>query len=218
MKGRAAIAGVAFAIGAYGFAFGVLARSSGLGWLAVLAMSAFAYSGGAQAAFVAALVTGTPSSALLSGVLVNLRLGIYGAIAGRILSTQSWAGRAIGVHFASDETIALSAGAEPGNETAVFWTSGITFFLVWVSSTVIGAVVGGAIGDPGALGLDAAFPAVFVALLLPMLNTTTIRIAALVAAVATMATIGLPAGLPILAAASTALAAVFLHAKVTART
>lgn len=211
MTGRGAIAGIAFAIGSYGFAFGVLARATGLGWVAVLAMSALAYSGGAQAAFVAALGTGTPATALLSGVLVNLRLGIYGAIAGRVLATESKPRRAVGVHLASDETIALTAGAEPSQKISTYWASGMAFFVVWVSSTVAGALAGGAIGDPATLGLDAAFPAVFIALLVPMLNTTTSRIAAFVAAVTTMATIQLPAGLPILAAATAALATVLIH-------
>ncbi len=208
MSGRFAIAGMAVAIGSYGFAFGVLARATGLGWVAVLAMSALAYSGGAQAAFVAALATGTPTTALFSGVLVNLRLGIYGAIANRVLATQSTIQRLIGVHFASDETIALTAAAESDKKTTTYWTSGLAFFTVWVSSTVAGALAGGAIGDPAALGLDAAFPAVFIALLLPMLNTTTTKVAAVVAAVTTIAvTPQLTSGLPILAAAATALAA-----------
>ncbi len=214
MSGRFAIAGIAAAIGSYGFAFGVLARASGLGWVAVLAMSALANSGGAQAAFVATLATGTPTTALFSGVLVNLRLGIYGAIANRVLAPQPRILRLAGVHLAGDEAIALTAGAEPDMKIATYWTSGLAFSSVWVTSTVAGALAGGAIGDPEALGLDAAFPAVFIALLVPMLDTTTTRIAAVVAAVTTMAvTQQLTAGLPILAAAATALVAIVLYTR-----
>lgn len=214
MRGRAAIAGIAVAIGSYGFAFGVLARASGLNWYAVLAMSALAYSGGAQAAFVSALITGTPFTALLSGVLVNLRLGIYGAIAGRVLASQSTLQRLIGVHLSSDETIALTAGADPDDKASTYWISGLAFFAVWVASTVGGALAGSAIGDPETLGLDAAFPAVFIALLVPMLTTTTARIAAGAAGIITVASVPLlSSGLPILAAAGAALAAVALHTK-----
>lgn len=213
-----AIAGVALAIGAYGFAFGVLAAASGLGWVAVLAMSSLAYSGGAQAAFVSALTVGTPASALMSGVLVNLRLGIYGAIANRTFATESTPRRLMAVHFASDETIALTAGADPSAKSATYWLSGVSFFVVWVSSTLAGALAGDAIGDPEALGLDAAFPAVFVALLVPMLDTPTSRIAAAVAALVTLAiTPNVAAGVPILAAAGAALCASIVAAALSNR-
>ena len=212
MSGRFAIVGIAAAIGSYGFAFGVVARAGGLGWVAVLAMSVLANAGGAQAAFVASLASGTPTAALASGVLVNLRLGIYGAIASRILVAEPITRRLVGVHLASDETIALAAAAEPDTKTATYWTSGLTFLTVWVASTLAGAIAGGAIGDPEVLGLDAAFPAVFIGLLVPMLDTTTTRIAALTAAATTMAvTQHLGAGLPIIAATGAALAAVVLY-------
>ena len=110
---RAAIAGVAIAIGAYGFAFGVLARTAGLTVIQVSAMSTLAYSGGAQAAFVGTVATGTPVSALVSALLVNLRLGVYGAMANQVLSESSTPRRLAGVHLATDETIALANTAPP---------------------------------------------------------------------------------------------------------
>lgn len=70
--------------------------------------------------------------------------------------------RLAGVHLASDETIALTAGADPAAKTSTYWLSGLSFFAVWATSTLAGALIGGAIGDPETLGLDAAFPAVFV--------------------------------------------------------
>jgi predicted branched-subunit amino acid permease len=85
----------------------------------------------------------------------------------------------------------------------------------WVGGTALGVLAGEAIGDPGALGLDALFPAFFLALLvegelrggpgdrtpgLPLL------VAALGAAIA-LALIPLtPAGVPVIAASAAALA------------
>ncbi len=220
MTQQGAIAGVAVAIAAYGFAFGVLASTARLGWLAVLLMSALAYSGGAQAAFVATLTTGTPAAALASGVLTNLRLAIYGTLANRILSNQRLPFRLLGIHLSSDETIALTAGAPTDQKPAVYWASGLVFFAAWVTSTVAGTLAGESIGDPTALGLDAAFPAVFVALLLPLLRTSTITVrAAGAAAVATLvATPVLPTGLPIIAAAAAGLAAALVQTKETSTT
>ncbi len=211
MTRRGAIAGVAIAIAAYGFAFGVLASTAGLAWPAVLFMSALAYSGGAQAAFVATLATGTPTAALASGVLTNLRLAIYGTLANRILAGHRVPTRLAGLHLSSDETIALTSSAPDDERSAVYWTSGLTFFGAWVMSTVAGTLVGATIGDPAVLGLDAAFPAVFIALLLPMLRSTAAVRAAAAAAIATLvATPILPAGLPILVAAAAGLAAAAL--------
>ncbi|MCP5025399.1 MAG: branched-chain amino acid ABC transporter permease, partial [Actinomycetia bacterium] len=205
-------------IGSYGFAFGVLAATSGLGWVAVLVMSTLVYGGGAQAAFVGALAIGTPATALVSGVLVNLRLGIYGTIANRILAAESLPRRLVGVHLASDETIALTAGAEPEARTSTYWLSGVVFFVIWATTTLAGVLAGDAIGDPETLGLDAAFPSVFVALLLPMLNAPATRVAAAAAAVVTLVvTPHVAAGLPILAAAGTALVAAALLGRASKR-
>ncbi len=199
--GASAIAAVAFAIGAYGFAFGVVAAGVGLSWVAVAAMSIFAYSGGAQAAFVGALAVASPMAALTSGLLINLRLAIYGAMAKQALSDHRPGQQLVAVHLASDETIALTNTAPPGAKSRTYWSSGSAFFVVWVATTTGGALVGDAIADPNALGLDAAFPAVFLALLAPLLSTRGARAAALTAAAITLATTPLlPGGLPIVAA------------------
>ncbi|HSK91176.1 MAG TPA: AzlC family ABC transporter permease [Euzebyales bacterium] len=201
-----AIAGVALAIAGYGLAFGVLARTAGLTPLVVAAMSALAYSGAAQTAFVAGLGTATPLSAATAAVLVNLRLCVYGVIADGILADRSRAIRLAGVHLASDESIALSAAANPRLRAWTYWASGGTFFVVWLMSTVTGAAVGGLITDPAMLGLDAAFPAVFAALLIPMLDERRDVIIAVIAATATAITTPLlPAGLPVVAAIAAAM-------------
>lgn len=206
---RAAIAAVGVAIGAYGFAFGVLAAGSGLTSMQVAALSILAYSGGAQAAFVGALSTGTPVSALGSALLVNLRLGIYGTMAGRILGDASPARRLVGVHLASDETIALASTAPAGERVGTYWRSGCSFFAIWVGSTIAGSLAGERITDPAAFGLDVAFPAVFAALLAPLLTTRTTRLAAVAGAGATViATPLLAPGVPILVAVGAALATV----------
>ena len=57
-------------------------------------------------------------------------------------------------------------------------------------------------GDPSSLGLDGAFPALFLALLVPQLRTRVARLAALIGAVVAFVLIPLtPAGLPVIAAA-----------------
>lgn len=196
-----AVAGVAVAIAGYGLAFGVLAYEAGFGWVTVVAMSALAYSGGAQAAFVATYAAATPTAAVAAALLVNLRLTLYGLMAGRILASRSLLLRLAGAHLASDETIALSITAQPSDREWMYWGSGLTFFTAWMVSTVAGTRIGAVISDPAAAGLDVAFPAVFVALLYPMLRRRRALMAALVAAAATaVATPFVPVGVPIVVA------------------
>ena len=74
--------------------------------------------------------------------------------------------------------------------------------MCWNVGTLVGGLAGDAVGDPQALGLDAAFPAGFVALAVPHLPNTRGRVAAACGAVIALALIPLaPAGVPILAAA-----------------
>lgn len=83
-----------------------------------------------------------------------------------------------------------------------FLVTGLSLYVLWNLTTLLGALGAEAIGDTDAWGLDAAGPAVFLALLAPMLRTGTER---LVAGLAVLLGLGLlpvlPAGVPVLVAA-----------------
>jgi predicted branched-subunit amino acid permease len=71
----------------------------------------------------------------------------------------------------------------------------------WNAGTLAGALLGGGLGDPRALGLDAMFPAAFLALLAPQLRRPGAPVAAVAGAVIALALIGFaPAGVPVVAA------------------
>ena len=81
----------------------------------------------------------------------------------------------------------------------------ILLYALWVGGTAIGTVVGDLL-DPEAIGLDAAFPALFLALLAPYLRTRRALVTALVAGAITLVLLPLaPAGVPIVAASFAAL-------------
>lgn len=198
------ILGIAPAVGAYGLAFGVLAREAGLAPLEVLMMSALVHAGGAQFVFVATLTRASPLIALASAVLVNLRFGLYGAMVRPIIGELRWPARLVGIHFVGDEQVALAMSAPRRARLATFYLSGVILFTTWTASTYLGAILGSAIGDPSRFGLDAAFPAVFVALLIPLLKEGGTLVAAGVAAAATVLAIPfIPSGLPVVVAALT---------------
>jgi predicted branched-subunit amino acid permease len=78
--------------------------------------------------------------------------------------------------------------------------------VTWLGGTAVGALGGGVLGDTQALGLDAVFPAFFLALLLPELRDARSRGVALAGGLIALALVPIaPAGIPVLAASTVAL-------------
>jgi len=113
-----------------------------------------------------------------------------------------WWTRLLGAHVITDETVAFTMRqTDPRKRRAAFWVSGIGLFLCWNAAVALGVLAGKAMPNPDTFGLDAAFPAVILALVLPSLKDRGTRNAALVgAAIAVALTPALPAGLPVLLA------------------
>jgi predicted branched-subunit amino acid permease len=90
---------------------------------------------------------------------------------------------------------------DPERRRAVYWACGISLFVCWNLGVMIGAFAGTVVNDTDAFGMDAAFPAVLLALVLPSLRDAATRRASLVGVVIALATAPfLPAGLPVLLA------------------
>ena len=83
-----------------------------------------------------------------------------------------------------------------------FWTTGLALFSFWNIGTLIGALLGSAI-DPKQFGLDIAFPAAFIMMLVPHLRTRHGQQAAALGGALCLASIPfMPIGVPILIAAT----------------
>ena len=189
----------------FGFTFGVLAEASGLGAVAAVAMSATVFAGSAQFAAASILDSGgTAAAAIMAAVFLNAR---YAAISITVASIFPGGRlrRLLESQLIVDESWALS-GRSGTFEWPILVGAGALLYALWVSSTALGTLVGGALGDPNALGLDAAFAALFLGLTLPYLRERRAREAAALAAVITIVLIPIaPAGVPIVAAASACL-------------
>lgn len=86
-----------------------------------------------------------------------------------------------------------------------FWATGLAVLALWNLGTLLGALGAQALDDPRVLGLDAAVPAAFLALLAPRMRTRQPWVVALgAAAVALVAAPFAPAGVPVLLAAAAA--------------
>jgi 4-azaleucine resistance transporter AzlC len=209
------VAAIAAASGVIGVSFGAIAVAAGLPvWLASL-MSMVVFAGGAQFMVVGVVAGGgSPVAAVLAGLLLNARHLPFGLAIADVLG-RSWPMRLLGSHLMVDESVAFAlAQRESARRRAAYWLCGGTLFVAWNIGVVVGAVAGRALGDPAAMGLDAAFPAAMIALLLPSLmgprkdeaeasgdKAAVTRKVALAGAVIALATTPvLPAGLPVLLA------------------
>jgi 4-azaleucine resistance transporter AzlC len=198
--------------GLIGLSFGVLARTSGISLPMTCAMSLIVFAGGSQFLAVATIASGgTPLAAVLGGIVLNARHLPYGLAVAPLVRGPLWK-RALSSQIVLDESTALAL-AQPTPELGrvAFYACGCALFVTWNVGTLIGALAGGAIADPSALGLDAAFPASMVALLAPLLRRRDMRTAALAGgALALAATPFTAPGVPILIAAAGVLAARFV--------
>jgi predicted branched-subunit amino acid permease len=201
--------GVPFGVAVFVIAisFGVLARPL-MGTAAPIVMSVVVFSGAAQFGSLAVLgAGGSAGAAIAAGILLNAR---YLAM-GLALAPSLRGGLRSRIGFAMPTVDASWAAASRGDGTFDPWYmvgASIPQYVGWVAGTVIGVFAAGAIGDPRALGLDALFPAFFVALLFEEVRSRRkLAAAGGGAAIAAGLTPLLPAGLPILAAAAAAIAA-----------
>jgi predicted branched-subunit amino acid permease len=135
----------------------------------------------------------------LAAVLLGSRNALYGLRLASLLDIRRWR-RLAAAQFVIDETTAMAIAREdPQLSRFAFWSTGLALFTLWNAGTLIGALATHVVSSPKALGLDAAPPAAFLALLAPRLRAReplAIAIAAAVVAIAVLPFV--PAGVPLL--------------------
>ena len=192
---------IGIAVLAFGVSFGVLARTAGMGVWAPIAMSATTFAGSAQFAAVSILHTGgSVAAAIAAASLLNARyvpisISVARLFRGPIL------GRLVRSQLIVDESWAVSVRPEGGFDLRLLLGAGLLLYPCWVAGTAVGVVGGGLLGDPRRLGLDAAFPALFLALLAPQVRGRTPLVAAALGGAIALALVPLaPPGVPIVVA------------------
>ncbi|MFI5612982.1 AzlC family ABC transporter permease [Amycolatopsis sp. NPDC051903] len=193
---------VCLADGLVGVSYGAIAVSSGFPLWAPMLLSLLVFAGASQFMLVGIIAGGgNPLAAVVAGLLVNARHLPFGFAVGDVFGSR-WAARIAGSHVMIDESVAFAlAQRDTDRRRAAYWGCGIGLFVCWNAGVVLGAFAGTAISDTAAFGLDAAFPAVLLALVLPALRDRASRLPVLVGVViALVATPFLPAGLPVLLA------------------
>ncbi len=210
---RAAI-GIGLYAAAFGASFGAVSTSSGLSLVQTMVLSLVLFSGASQFAFVGvAAAASSPFAAIPAALLLAVRNAFYGVTLSEVLNPRGLA-RLWTAHFVIDETTGMAvAQSSTHARRYAFWATGLILFCLWQLGTLTGGLLGDAI-DPASFGLDAAAPAVFLALLWPGLTTAKARLVALAGGLVALALIPIaPAGVPVVAAALVAVVAGFRSGK-----
>ena len=192
---------VAVTVPLFGVSYGVLARSADMGVLAPIVMSATTFAGSAQFAVASILDDdGSVVAAIVAALLLNARYAAIG-ISVAPLFRGSALRRLVEAQLVVDESWAVSARPDGTFDRRILLGAGLTLYVVWVLGTALGVLGGGLVGDPERLGLDAAFPALFLALLAGQLNSRRAVAAALAGGgIALVLLPFAPPGVPIVAA------------------
>jgi 4-azaleucine resistance transporter AzlC len=194
------------AVVGFGISFGVLARSAGMGPVAATGMSGTTFAGSAQFAAAGILEAGgTATAAILAAILLNARYAAIGISVASALGGSIWR-RLLLAQLVVDESWAIAHLGRGRYDRGRLIGAGVVLYVAWVASTAVGALGAEFLGDPEALGLDAAFPALFLGLLWPQLRGPRPILAAILgAAIALVLLPVAPPGVPIIAASAACL-------------
>lgn len=206
---------IGIAVAAYAISFGAVSVATGLGVWQTQALSALMFTGASQFAFIAVVAAGGGLvTAVATAWLLGIRNGLYGLHLARVLSTPKASDRRLrgwrrlgAAHFTIDETTAMAMAYEPDVVATrrAFWATGWSVYLLWNLGTLLGALGAASLSDPKVLGLDAAIPAGFLALLWPRLTSRSAwGLAAAAAMLALLLAPFLRPGIPVLAGAAIA--------------
>lgn len=152
-----------------GLVFGAVAATKGLSPAEVALMSALVFAGGSQ--FVAMDIWTHPASWTAMGfaaLLVNLRHVLMGASIVPKMEGFGTTKTLASLFFLADEIWAIAEFRAREARLTPAWFAGVVapFYVAWVLSSLAGALLGSMIGDAAVIGLDFAFPAVFIVLMM----------------------------------------------------
>ncbi len=197
------IALACLAVWVIGLSYGAIAVASGFPVWFPAAQGALVLAGASEFLFIGIVAAGgNPIAAALAGLLVNARHLPYGlALPDVIGQGRGWR-RLLGSHVMNDESVVFALAQDDlPRKRAAYWACGLGVLICWPGGAVLGALAGSFLRDPNAFGLDATFPAVILALIVPALRDRVTALAAVTGAVIALATTPfLPPGLPVLLA------------------
>ncbi|ESS59080.1 AzlC family ABC transporter permease [Kosakonia cowanii] len=194
-----AIGLVCLAVGVVGVSYGSLAMAYGFPLWVPLMLSTLVLAGASEFMFIGIVASGgSPLAAAVAGLLVNARHIPFGVTVRELVGKR--AAGLLGCHIMNDESVVFGLSqSTPEQRKAAYWLCGLGVALLWPVGVLIGASVGTFLPAPETIGLDAVFPAILLALVLPALKKRTTLIRACSGAALSLATVPFaPVGLPVL--------------------
>ncbi|NDV85530.1 branched-chain amino acid ABC transporter permease [Aurantimonas aggregata] len=189
---------VMLAVMPFGMVYGAVAVAEGLTLWQAMGFSIAVYAGASQLAALQMIGVAAPIwSVLLTVVALNFRHVLYSASVGRHLTRFSPLEKAAAFFLLTDPMFGAAEARvlqRPLTKTFYF-AYGILLYLVWIGSTLIGAVFGSMIGDSEKYGLDFVLPVYFLALLMTFRGRSAFYLVALSSAAVSLivfATLGPP--------------------------
>ncbi|MCF8199084.1 MAG: AzlC family ABC transporter permease [Sulfuritalea sp.] len=198
--GLRSVAPILVGVTPFGVIYGVVALQSGIPPLAAMAMSSIVFAGSAQ--FLLAQLVGVGAPFLLTAGavgLVNLRHALYSASVAPILARLPRRWKILLAYLLTDEAYAaaiphlLASETESSKSAQAHWIlfgSGLGLWASWQFATLAGVLIGTQL--PPNLGLDFALPLTFIAIVVPMINSPAMLLAALSAGAVAVALAVLP--------------------------
>jgi 4-azaleucine resistance transporter AzlC len=190
--GAGALAALPLWLGAapFGIIYAASAIGAGLSPAQTIAMSLLVFAGASQFTAVGMVAAGAaPAAIVLTTLIVNARHLLLAASLLPYLRRLAMWRRILLAAQLTDETYALAVRRflDGTGSPAFMAGANLSLYLAWQASTVIGVLLGRAIPDPAAYGLDLVFPLTFVGLLVPLLRERASLPVAAVAALLTVA-------------------------------
>jgi 4-azaleucine resistance transporter AzlC len=153
----------------FGAAYAVSARAAGIELVHTQLMSLLVFAGGAQFAAVGLIAAGAGPWTLVSTTfLLNLRHLLYGVVVAATTELRG-ARRLLAAHLLTDEAFGVHVAHGRGRPAFLFG-AGLSLFVVWNASTLVGSLLARSLPEPHAIGLDIVFPLAFLALLVPLVR------------------------------------------------
>ena len=154
----------------FGIIFGAIGIELGFGPYITYATSIIIFSGASQIVFFQLLSNGASSIiAITSSSVVSTRHLLYGAVVAQYLSKLSLTWKIFLSYLLTDQAFAVSQEyfkKKPNDEYKHYYLlgAGLTLWIIWQVTTVIGILVGSIVPDE--LGLTFTIPLTFLALLI----------------------------------------------------
>jgi predicted branched-subunit amino acid permease len=189
---------VCLAVGVVGMSYGSLAMAYGFPVWVPFVLSITVLAGASEFMFIGIVASGgNPLAAAAAGLLVNARHVPFGVTVRELVGKRGLS--LLGCHIMNDESVVFGLSQKtPEQRKAAYWLCG----LAWRSSGRLARCWGRGgqtLTRPETIGLDAVFPAILLALVVPAFKNRTTLIRACSGAMLSLAAVPFaPVGLPVL--------------------